>query len=224
MLHRAISAAGSVCLLATMTNANILGFVESFDAGPANWRNFNSSADLEWSAAGGPDGSAYASSVFNLSGTTVGGFPPTVIRAHANFNSSNSAYVGDWIAAGVTGVSFDFRHNLSEALTITGRFATPNNQSGASIESTVLIPGDVWTTIFVDLTPNSSDFISFGNSNYNAIFSNIGNIQLGFNVPVSLAGQNIDARFDIDNFRIVPAPASALLMVPGLLACVRRRR
>ncbi len=224
MAQHTITFASGICLLASISCADILGFVESFDAGSANWRNFNGSADLGWSAAGGPDGSAYASSVFNLSGTTVGGFPPTVIRAQANFNSSNSAYVGDWIAAGVTGVSFDIRHNLTEALTITGRFATPNNQSGASIESTVLISGDVWTTIFVDLTPNSSDFISFGNSNYTAIFSNIGNIQIGFNVPVSLAGQNIDARFDIDNFRIVPAPGSVFVVAMGLLAGFPRRR
>lgn len=211
-------------LLASSSGASIVGFVESFDNDSANWRNFNGGAVLDWFSTGGPDGSSYASSVFNLSGTTPGGFPPTVIRAQTNFNSSNSAYVGNWIAAGVTGVSFDIRHDLSEAVTLTGRFATPANNPGASTVSQTVIAPNQWTTITFDLTEGSADIISFGSGNYQSIFSNIGNIQIGFNVPVSLAGQDITARFDIDNFRVIPAPGAgvAAMLAFGLVA--RRRR
>jgi hypothetical protein len=209
-------------LLASSAAADIVGFQEHFDSDAAEWRNSNGAAVLDWFAAGGPDGSGYASSLFNLSGTSVGGFPPTVIRGQSNFGSSAGAYVGDWIAAGVTGISFDIRHNLAEALTITGRFATPVNNPGASVVSSTVIASNQWTTVTFDLTLGSADFISFGGSDYNTIFSNIGNIQIGFNVPTSLAGQNIDARFDIDNVHIVPAPASMLLLSLGLVA--RRRR
>lgn len=212
-------------LLASSSGASIVGFVESFDAGSANWRNFNGGAALEWFAAGGPDGSSYASGVFNLSGTSVGGFPPTVIRAQTSYGSSGGAYAGNWIAAGVTGVSFDIRHNLSEAITLTGRFATPANNPGASTESQTVIAPNQWTTVFFDLTEGSPDIISFGSGNYQSVFSNIGNMQFGFNVPAALAGQNIDARFDIDNFRIIPAPGVG---APGALAALafglRRRR
>ena len=220
----ALAASCSSLAMTAVASASIVGFVETFDDDSANWRNFNGSAVLDWFPNGGPDGSAYASSLFNLSGTSPGGFPPTVIRAQSNFNSSNGAYAGDWISAGVTGVRFDIRHNLSEAVTITGRFATPNNNPGASVETATLIAPNAWTTVFIDLTPDSPDFISFGSGNYNSIFSNIGNIQLGFNVPVDLAGQNIDARFDIDNFRIIPAPGAAGALARLALGAARRRR
>ena len=211
-------------LLAASSQASINGFVEDFNADAADWRNFNGSATLDWFATGGPDGSGYASSLFNLGGTSVGGFPPTVIRAQANFNSSNGAYVGDWIGAGVTGVSFEFRHNLSEAVTLTGRFATPANSPGASTVSQTVIAPNEWTTITFDLTEGSPDIISLGGGTYNAIFSNIGNMQFGFNVPASLAGQNIDARFDIDNFRIIPAPGAGAALALGALALTARGR
>lgn len=210
--------------LAASTQASINGFIEGFDSDAANWRNFNGSATLDWFATGGPDGSAYASSLFNLSGTSFGGFPPTVIRAQANFNSSDSAYVGDWIAAGVTGVTFEFRHNLSEAVTLTGRFATPANSPGASTVSQTVIAPNQWTTITFDLTEGSPDIISLGGGTYAGIFSNVGNMQFGFNVPASLAGQDIDARFDIDNFRIIPTPGAGAAFVVGAFGLASRRR
>lgn len=210
--------------LAASTHASINGFVEDFNADAADWRNFNGSAVLDWVSTGGPDGSAYASSLFNLSGTNPGGFPPTVIRAQANFNSSNGAYVGDWIAAGVTGVSFDIRHNLSEPVTLTGRFATPANSPGASTVSQTVIAPNQWTTITFDLTEGSPDIISLGGGTYAGIFSNIGNMQFGFNVPASLAGQDIDARFDIDNFAIVPTPGAGFAMAFGAFGFASRRR
>jgi hypothetical protein len=132
--------------------------------------------------------------------------------------------VGDWIAAGVTGVSFEFRHNLSEAVTLTGRFATPANSPGASTVSQTVIAPNEWTTITFDLTEGSPDIISLGGGTYAGIFSNIGNMQFGFNVPASLAGQDIDARFDIDNFRIIPTPGAGAALALGVFGLTARRR
>lgn len=205
-------------------SGQIVGFVEDFDADAAAWRNFNSASILEWVPSGGPDGSAFARSTYNLTAAS-GGFPPVVIRAHSSYTppSSGGAYVGDWIAAGVTGVEFSFRHDLPEAISLTGRFATPLNNPGASVQTTYTVEPNVWTTIAYDLTEGSPDIISLGSGTYASIFGNIGNIQLGFNVPPGYAGQNLDVRFDIDAFRIVPAPgAMALLGLAGLAA--RRRR
>jgi hypothetical protein len=216
----AVIAAG----LVSGASAQIVGFVEDFNADAAAWRNFNSASILEWVGSGGPDGTAFARSAYNLTAAS-GGFPPVVIRAHSSYvpPSSGGAYVGDWIAAGVTGVSFSFRHDLPEAISLTGRFATPVNNPGASVQTAYTVEPNVWTTISYDLTEGSPDIISLGSGTYASIFGNIGNIQLGFNVPPGYAGQNIDVRFDIDNFRIVPAPgAMAILGLAGLAA--RRRR
>jgi hypothetical protein len=219
----AVSAIVTAFTVVSPASAAILGFNESFTAGSANWRNSNGATDLAWFATGGPGGLAYASSTFNLSSTTVGGFPPTVIRAHASYGSSAGGYVGDWIAEGATGVTFLFRHDLTEAVTVTGRFATPTNAPGASaIANTVVLP-NTWTLITFDLREGSPDIISLGGGTYQAIFSNIGNMQFGFTVPTALAGQNIDGHFDITDFTIVPAPGGAALMLLAVAARRRRR-
>jgi hypothetical protein len=74
-----------------------------------------------------------------------------------------------------------------------------------------------------NVAQGSSDIISLGGGTYSAIFSNIGNIQLGFQVPASLAGQNITGSFDMTGFTLAPAPgALALLGVGGLMRGRRR--
>lgn len=218
--------AASAALLAAMSGAasgSITSFVETFDSDAANWRNSDGSAVLDWFPAGGPDGSAYASGTFNLINAT-GGFPPTVIRGQLGFGSSGGSFAGDWIAAGVTGFSFEFRHDLPESIVVTGRFATPANFPGASTESSIQVAPNTWTTVFYDLTPGSPDIISLGGGTYPAIFSNIGNIQIGFNVPASLSGQDLLGRFDIDNIRIIPAPGAAGMALLAGLSILRRRR
>lgn len=215
----AIAATG----IATAAQAQIVGFVEDFNTDAAAWRNFNSANILEWVGSGGPDGSAFARSNYNLVAAS-GGFPPVVIRAHSSFSppSSGAEYVGNWIAEGVTGVSFSFRHDLPVPISLTGRFATPVNNPGASVQTSFTVAPNVWTTISYDLTEGSPDIISLGSGTYASIFGNIGNIQLGFNVPAGYAGQNIDVKFDIDNFTIVPAPGALAML--GLAALGARRR
>lgn len=222
MSKSALAAIAATIMVGT-ASAQIVGFVEDFNADAAAWRNFNSASILEWVGSGGPDGSAFARSHYNLTAAS-GGFPPVVIRAHASYTppSSGGEYVGDWIAAGVTGVSFSFRHDLPEAISLTGRFATPLNNPGASVQTSFTVEPNVWTTVFYDLTEGSPDIISLGSGTYASIFGNIGNIQLGFNVPPGYAGQNLDVRFDIDNFSIVPAPGALALL--GLAGVAMRRR
>jgi hypothetical protein len=222
MFHPALASC-VVMALTSPTFAAINGFTESFAGGAANWRNFNGTATLGWSAAGGPADAAFVTGQFNLSSTTVGGFPPTVIRAAASYGSSNGGYVGNWINEGVTSVGFWFRHDLSESIVLTGRFATPINTPGASVVSSTPIAANTWTFVNFNVAQGSSDIISLGGGTYSAIFSNIGNIQLGFQVPASLAGRNITGSFDMTGFTLAPAPgALALLGVGGLMRGRRR--
>lgn len=219
------AAALSLSAGAIASAGTVIGpYTETFDADAANWTNFNSSATLDWFSSGGPDDSAYASGTYNLENAS-GFFPPVVLRAQSDSNASDGAFVGNWIESGVIGFGFDIRHDLSEALTITGRFATPMNNPGAATESAITVEPNTWTTVTFDLTPDSPDIISFGSGDYQSIFSNIGNIQIGFNVPQGLAGQDIPVRFDIDNAGIIiPTPGTLALLGLAPLACVRRRR
>jgi len=218
------SAACSFALFAQSAAAGINGFTETFATGASNWRNFNGTASLNWFATGGPVGESYASGQLNLSGTTPGGFPPTVIRAAASYGSSNGSYVGNWVSEGVTNVGFWFRHDLSQSITVTGRFATPINTPGASLVSAAPIASNTWTFVSFNVAQGSSDIISLGGGTYSAIFSNIGNIQLGFQVPTALAGQNIIGTFDITGFAVTPAPGALILFAAGGLVRSRRRR
>ena len=139
------SAAGLVLAMASSALGGIVGFNESFPTGDANWRGSVDSAQLEWSDSGGPMSAAYVTSVFDLSGTSAGGFPATVIRASASLGSSDGAYVGNWLAAGVDGVSFRFRHDLAEAIQLSLRIAPATNFPGGSAFSFTPIAAGEWT-------------------------------------------------------------------------------
>jgi hypothetical protein len=61
------------------------------------------------------------------------------------------------------------------------------------------------------------------------VFSNVGNMQFGVNIPTSLEDSATPYTFDLDRVRVslVPEPASAALAVCALAAIgslVRRRR
>lgn len=217
-------ALGAACAIASIASADIVGFTESFTANAANWRNSNGSSVLAWSGGGGPSGGSYVTSTFNLSSTTAGGFPPIVIRAQQSYGSSGGGYIGNWLAAGVTGITFQFRHDLAEAINVTGRFASAANFPGAAVVSFTPVLPNTWTTISIDLTPTSPNFVSFEGSTHAAVFSSIANMQLGFTVPASMVGQNIDGHFDLANFSIVPAPAAFALLGLGSMGASRRRR
>lgn len=212
-------------LLAGVASASggIGGFTETFEAGNANWRNFDGSTGLDWVPNGGADGSAYASATYNTL-NFGGGFPPIVLRGQSNFSSSGNEFVGNWVKAGITGVSFDLRHNLPVSTNITGRFSTPVNFPGASTTTFVPIAPNTWTTVFFDLTEGSSDIISLGGGTYDQIFTDIARIQIGSEIPGSLIGQEFIARFDIDNIQIIPTPGGAALFALAGVGFIRRKR
>lgn len=204
-------------------------FSEDFSDGTANWRfNTANSPALTAVPSGGPDGGAYVSHT-----TTVANAASQLIfRAQTPFNSSGLAYTGNWQALGVYEVSVWFRHNVGQPLVINGRFANEANFPGASYYSAVdpepaNVPSGIWTKLVFDVTPSSPQNVTYEGSNYNTVFSAIGNMQFGINIPDDLRGQG-PFIFDLDNVEIlrVPEPAAAGLASLALvgLAVVRRRK
>ncbi len=118
----------------------VVGFHESFAQDAANWRGASSATTLGWSSLGGPGDAAYVTSIYNLVNTQAGGIPATIIRAATSAGSSGGAYQGNWAIEGVTGVSFWFRHDLSQSISLSLRIASPQNYPGASAFDGVLIP------------------------------------------------------------------------------------
>ncbi len=210
----------AITCLAACASGAINPFTEPFDAGPENWRDNSLINDVDWTPAGGLDGSAFVSASTNVDSAAFG--LALSHRGQASFGSSNGAFVGNWIADGVAAIEFDFRHDAPVPLGAGARFASPFNFPGAAALSFVPAPSGVWTRVTIPVAPAN---VFLEGTDYNSVFSNIGNVQLGIVVPESLAGTGTLVTVDIDNVTIVPTPGvAAPLAMGGLLLAGRRRR
>lgn len=214
---------GFALACATAAPGVFIGAEETFDSGPANWSNSANNAFLDWFASGGPDGSAYASGVFDFT-STVAGDTPVILRAQSANNASGGIFSGDWIAAGITELRFSIRHDGPAPATIFTRFAAPANFPGATAIQFVPVASNTWTELSVLISPANPAFVTFEGSDFNTIFSNIGNLQFGVSVDSTLAGFQTPIRFDIDNVRVVPAPAGLALFGVFCAGSLQRRR
>ena len=202
-------------------------FTETFSSSAANWSSAAALPPLTFPASGGPDGSAFGSTPFSFTAGSSGN-PIAIFRAQDTFNSSGSAFVGDWFAAGISTMSFSVRHNAPFPLQFFGRFLAVGQVTGAaySFPSSLVAP-NTWTTLSVPIN-------NFADPNWTpegppsiltSTFTNLGKIQIGVWGDANTAAQNGPFTFDIDNASVTPTPgAPALIGLAGLFATRRRRR
>ncbi|HKQ48062.1 MAG TPA: hypothetical protein VJZ71_08345 [Phycisphaerae bacterium] len=208
---------------ASPVQATLVPFTEEFSATSSNWRETGGVNPLAWNAAGGPDGSSYASGPFNFLSSAPNA-TPAILRAHDAYNSSGDAFVGDWITEGVDQFSVSVRHNAPTALTFFTRFAGSANFPGVAAVNFVPVAPNTWTSLTFAIMPGNPQFVFEGpGATFNTVFSSVGNVQIGVSVPASLAGTNQSYTFDVDKASITPEPASLLLLAPALLLFKRRR-
>jgi hypothetical protein len=221
----------ALAMSASEAPAAIVPFTEDFTADAANWYNPAGTAPATWVSGGGPDNSGYVSTTFNFQNLTPGlPFPNNAVnlfRAQDEFNSSNHAFEGNWIADGVTQLSFWVRHNSASPLTFFARFATPNNSPAWAGVQFAPVQTNTWTQITIPISLSNPGLFfegpPGGQAQFNSVFSNIGHVQVGV-FAGDLAGVNQDFTFDLDQVSIVPGPgALALLGIGGLVARRRRR-
>ncbi len=207
-------------LLTATVSAATVPFTEDFPTDASNWRNSGGTVALDWFSAGGPDGGSYASGPFNFvhSGANT---TPSILRGHDSYDASGDAFVGDWLAAGVTHFSMTVRHDAPEPLIFFARFAGPANFPGAAaVKFTPVFP-HTWTQIDFLIDPSNPEIVLEGFP-FEDVFSNVGNIQIGVSVSATLAGVDHTYSFDVDKISIVPEPATLLGL--ALLAIAARRR
>ena len=169
--------------------AQTFPFLESFDNDTANWKDI-SRQDLTFVATGGADGGGYVSTEFAFA--AAGSFGAVPFRGEASFGASDGAFVGDWIAAGVEGVSMRVRHNAPIPLVFGARFASPFNFPGTSaIRFQPVLPsaftGGQFTEMSFAIEEGNPAFVTFEGSDFQTVFSNIGNVQVSADIPSSFA-------------------------------------
>ncbi len=225
-----MSCLGRLCVLSILgalageAAATVVPFTEDFVVDSANWRETTGTAGLDWVPAGGPDGSSYASGTFNFL-NSIPDDPAVLFRGHDAFDSSNDAFVGNWIADGVSEFSFFFRHDALVPLGVFVRFASTGNFPAAAGVEFVPVPGNAWTEITIAIEPTNPQFVTFEGSDFATVFSSIENLQIGVFVPAGLAGVDQSFTFDVDQVTVVPSPpVAALLALSGLLHAKHRRR
>jgi len=144
---------------------------------------------------------------------------------HPNANGSQRTAPDNWIGDPVSSFSFSVRHDAPQPLNFFTRFASSMNFPGATAVQFVPVAPDTWTELSVAITDGNPQFVSFEGSSFAAVFSAIGNLQLGVSVPAGLAGDPATYNFALDRVGVtVPEPAGAALASLASLLCLRRRR
>jgi hypothetical protein len=225
MVRRALATVALAML--TVPAAAATFFSEDFSGGNANWR-FNTATPLTAVASGGVDGGAYVSHTLTLPAAPTAS--QILFRAQTPFNSSGLAYTGNWQSLGVYEVSAWVRQNTGQPLVLNARVASEFNFPGASYYSAIApdpanLPSGVWTKLTFDVTPTSPQNVVYETS-YGEVFSAVGNLQFGINIPAGLnAGGPFT--FDLDRVQILRVPEPAVAGLASLaaagLAFVRRR-
>lgn len=213
---RAFAVAVVVGGLSSFAVAAVDPFTETFDANNSNWLD-SANAAAGWSNS--PTG-GFIFNRFNFANQTPGS-TPVLFRGNNSPLASGGKFFGNWITSGVTEFAFDVRHNFDGDLTFFTRLAI-SPFPGATILSTTTVAKDTWTTVTFSIDPSNPLFLSFEGSDFNTVFSAISRVQIGVATPAALAGANTTVTFALDNVRVVPTPASALVL--GLIPLAGRRR
>jgi len=212
-------AAAAVLAWASTAGALTVPFTEDFASDVAGWEDAVNDP-LTFVPSGGPDGSSFASADFNFFGfSSPFGGGPVIFRASGSDNPSGGAFIGDWVAGGVTALSAFVRQDTGVDLEFFARVATSFNFPGAVLQNAdpVVVPSGVWTEVVWEIPPPDALCALEGVATCDEALASVGNLQIGTNAPASLTGLDQAFAFDLDQVSLVPEPGTTALLGAGLL-------
>lgn len=205
--------------------APVDAYTEEFATNHANWV-YGPGAGLgfaTWASNGGPGGSSHISASLDTASSSAGN-SLVVFQGRLNNNASNGEFVGSWLDGGIYRLSGWVRHNAPESLPFFARVTNTAGFPGVAIIDGTVVPPNTWTklqyeinpgqigvTVIPETVPPATDL-----STYNAVFSNVGRVQFGFNVPSAMANSSTSYVYQLDQVSAVPEPTGLGLALAGL--------
>lgn len=225
--HSALIVALTAASVAPAAALAPLPFTEEFATNASGWV-FGTSNAPTWFATGGVLGGSYISATATID---TNGFGPIVFRGNNANDASGDAFVGDWLAGGVTLFTAYVRHNAPTNLNFYIRL--DRGAGNAASSNPLEVAPNTWSQLVIPITNSlgtNGVFQSYGaaGTNFNAIFTNIQNVQVALSSvqdPVTV-GQTYT--IDLDQPAIVPEPSTWALLACAAAALagvhLRRRR
>lgn len=211
LLHALVVSIISVSILeVSSARAGVVPYTEEFSEGNANWYNMMSTSPVDWVATGGHDGGGFVTVPYNFIESTAPTQPRTLFRNQDNFDSSNDAFFGNWVASGINEFRYFVRHDGDMPFFFFTRFAAPANSPAGNFIIQEAVPPNVWTEITF---PLPHEFIVFeGPFSFEDVFDDIGRLQFGVMVPPMLVAHDYPLQVDLDGVSVVPEPTSLALI------------
>lgn len=202
-----------------------LPFTEDFATNASGWV-YGTTNLPTWFATGGVGDGSYISGSATID---TNGFGPIVFRGNNANDASGDAFVGDWLAGGVTLFTAYVRHNAPTNLFFYVRL--DRGAGNAASSNPLEVAPNTWSQFVIPITNSlgtNGVFQSYGaaGTNFNAIFTNIQNVQIALSSgqdPITI-GETYT--IDFDQPAIVPEPSTLALLAcaAAALAAARLRR
>ena len=198
----------SVGLSAPARSVVEVPFLEDFTADASGWKNATV-LDVDFEAAGGPDGGSHIQTSFSYFGfSNPFGGGPVIFRAQDEFDASGGAFEGDWLADGVGQVTAFVRHDTGEDLNYFLRIATAFNAPGAVFVDDATVPSGVWTQVTWTIDADSPLCFGEGIPCAEAL-ADVGHLQIGTDAPESLVALETSFTLELDKVEVERARAGA---------------
>ena len=213
-----LSAMGGFIATASLASGITLGQIDDFQSGnTAGWAHGVSNPNAPRVIADdGPAGTGDFALTVSASG--AGGAGSRLVM----FNLDQ--WRGDYLAAGVTGIRFDTRHNDGPDLRLRIAFEGPGGRF-ALAEPIALGAASGWVTHQISLVENLFQHLGGGSGSWAATMGDVSATRLLSSASPSWLGDSVAASVSFDNIQAIPEPRMisllAGLFVLGLL--FRRR-